>query len=163
MICKIDCLGREFWRFAITPFGAEPGTRGGRDQSRQSTFEQLRHIHADSPLSVCKAWAIRCNRMTTVISGPMRISATAIARNRPRASKSDSNSDARLATTNTHSRAGLAIGPTKKLPAPLAAPRVRTYAVRIAAAAADQPKATPQSVVPTAQIPAVAYPAAASN
>ena len=77
--------------------------------------------------SARSAAEIRVRRTKTVASEPIAMTATAIASTTPRVHPSGaSSSEITQAATSTHMRGGLAIGPSKKLPTPLAAPSVRT-------------------------------------
>src|SRR5699024_12617293 len=127
--------------------------RGG--QPVGAALNEGRGFHDAVSVLACSASAIRLSRITTVTMEPSSISADPVARTPPRVSNSGSNSDARLAATSTHIRVGLAMGPAKKFPTPFAAPSVRTYAVRIDAAAAVHPKATPQLIPPATHMPAL--------
>src|SRR5699024_5436442 len=106
--------------FPVGTFSTDAGTGCGRDQTRQPTLDEMHNLHGVSTFCAWRACEMRFRRMITVTTEPNKISATAIARNSPRPSKRGSNRDARLATTNTHMRAGLAMGPSKKFPTPLA-------------------------------------------
>src|SRR5690625_2103260 len=164
MVGIIDRLRWELRFGAVITLRHNIGARNGHDCLGEASFEQTRAFgHGVSTFRACSAAAIRRNRITTVRTEPSRMTTSATAKSSPRASKSGSSNDARLAITSTHMRAGLAMGPSKKLPTPLAAPRVRTYAVKMAKAAADQPNTTPQSTLPVVQIPKVAYPAVARS
>src|SRR5699024_12425732 len=79
---------------------------------------------------------------------PTAITTTAPKKTVPRVKPTAGSSmDTKLAKTKTHILAGLASGPSKKFFTPLAAPSVRTYAVRTAKTAANHPVSNPTSTM----------------